>query len=115
MKIIDELKPCPFCGGKACACGNQDCYVVHCQDCGCVLEHDKEFKEPEFPRFKSLRSAVDNWNKREQSLSEDAEVLDKITPQFLRDNFCDWDGYFTLSNLKQADNIRDLIKQAKGE
>lgn len=31
---MTELKPCPFCGGKAVLCENTDYAYVYCKECG---------------------------------------------------------------------------------
>ena len=55
-----ELKPCPFCGGKA---GLVDCgltgrlKVVQCSDCGA---RTRAFD----PKIKLGQNAIDAWNRR---------------------------------------------------
>ena len=50
---MDELKPCPFCGGKANAfiCGR--IFVVECESCGTSSDG-----------FDSKKEAVEAWNRR---------------------------------------------------
>ena len=57
--MTEELKPCPFCGGKAeisyfdSSC---QCYDVECNDCGACLMGFEEREE-----------AIETWNKRVKS------------------------------------------------
>ena len=50
---MEELKPCPFCGGKATAyiCGR--IFVVECESCGTSSDG-----------FDSKKEAVEAWNRR---------------------------------------------------
>lgn len=58
---MEELKKCPFCGGKADIYeGEQDfliykqkCYSVFCKSCHCTTQYERTEKE-----------AIDNWNNR---------------------------------------------------
>lgn len=71
--MMNELKPCPFCGGKAKIISNiQDGYVymwVQCTFCN-ASSSIISYKEEEFPiRLSSGRSAFteslyNNWNDR---------------------------------------------------
>lgn len=50
MSIHVELKPCPFCGGKAevnhvSLGGYQTGYDVRCPDCGCGTDYAEEKQE----------------------------------------------------------------------
>lgn len=60
--MIDELKPCPFCGSKNVELkinGLVQCY--HCT--ACVVFITDELKKGFDPNW--LTSAVENWNRRE--------------------------------------------------
>jgi len=62
MQVIDsenneELKPCPFCGGKCCICPvtiEEDFWVAHCMDCDCRI----------WGEIKTKEEAIEAWNTR---------------------------------------------------
>lgn len=56
---MSELKPCPFCGGKAYLAIEDIFYTAMCEDCNAIVMADKD---------KEL--AIGNWNKR----ASDAEI-----------------------------------------
>lgn len=67
--MAEELKPCPFCGGKAKVkgiCGSESVYAfVYCQKCGARTEKTYEFeaaKKEQLERIKAHVSAL--WNAR---------------------------------------------------
>ena len=71
-----ELKPCPFCGGKA-NVGVDDFnnkYLVMCGECGVMmgisLEIGVEIINGWTAEFESAELAIENWNRR----TENAEV-----------------------------------------
>lgn len=55
---MDELKPCPFCGGKAWSTPNYKTnsqkvrYVVKCTKCNAIME------------YRSEKAAKEAWNRR---------------------------------------------------
>lgn len=75
---MEELKPCPFCGGKAelVAYSNPSYfYSVHCAGCGCHITRFKGIsqipkdrgnkKEERDCAFKNQDSTIAAWNRRE--------------------------------------------------
>ena len=52
--VEEQLKPCPFCGGKAEGPNLYDGYAVSCADCGCRGEE-----------VVYLEKAIAVWNRRE--------------------------------------------------
>lgn len=49
-----ELKPCPFCGGKACICGlGKYQKEVYCENCGTVSDI-----------YGTSQKAIEAWNRR---------------------------------------------------
>jgi Lar family restriction alleviation protein len=58
----NELKPCPFCGGKAELIhdphGNQFLYWARCDNIGCTVC-------PEAKMTANKEDAIDAWNRRE--------------------------------------------------
>lgn len=49
---MTELKPCPFCGGKAALWGRFDGYEVYCINCLAKVEQD------------GRAEAIEAWNRR---------------------------------------------------
>ena len=63
MKTMDELKPCPFCGGKAIFedMGRPlELYRIVCTVCGANVT---SLKYPRIPRI-GEKVAIAKWNKR---------------------------------------------------
>ena len=50
---MEELKPCPFCGGEATIRGGRKCYWVRCTNCGC-----------ETTVRDSQEEVIEIWNRR---------------------------------------------------
>ena len=53
MEERDELKPCPFCGGKAMLKGSEFCWWIECSGC--------EFGTPAFLKKEEV---IEAWNRR---------------------------------------------------
>lgn len=87
---MDELKPCPFCGGKADYVGTE----IECLECGVMM-----------PKTFAFEMQVDNWNTRPiedalraQLAEAQAEVDTKWNISLLDSDDPDVDGEFdTLS------------------
>lgn len=66
--IIDDLKPCPFCGFKAAIRGVKGGgYQVGCEneDCGCKLPSWLPFAEDDDSDvIEKIKSAIYYWNER---------------------------------------------------
>lgn len=52
-----ELKPCPFCGGRADTYCDGDCYCVRCFDTRCIANDIK-------PLYWEEDDAIEAWNRR---------------------------------------------------
>lgn len=63
---MSELKPCPFCGGKARMGGDMATYWITCGDCGATIRDSLEFgTDGRFARRDDVRAAVfAAWNTR---------------------------------------------------
>jgi|GEM_PF-3037495 len=68
---VEELKPCPFCGGAVHFHGKQDddtcdgCHYIYCSDCGLMI--DMSFPNDQFTQgtLAELQAAiVPKWNRR---------------------------------------------------
>ena len=64
VNMNEELKPCPFCGGKAnvlnsieLGCGFDNCFDIECGTKGCFLEFGCEW-------FDTKEDVIKKWNKR---------------------------------------------------
>ena len=63
--MTDELKPCPFCGGKAEMLGEDDgMYQVVCPNCAANIDNYDDEKEV----------AAKKWNKRKIEDAQAAEI-----------------------------------------
>ena len=53
---MDELKPCPFCGGEAILGWDykEEVYFIHCKKCRCTIYNGNEIRD----------EAVADWNRR---------------------------------------------------
>ncbi len=56
---MDELKPCPFCGGKSSLNDNSSSSYVHCEKCGATGESFNISK-----KYSSDEKAAEAWNRR---------------------------------------------------
>lgn len=70
--MTDELKPCPFCGGKPigprfeCEQGRYDCYSIGCDNCDFTVEGPLD-------AYDGKASTIKHWNTRASQLpAEDA-------------------------------------------
>ena len=59
---MEELKPCPFCGGQASLYGCRRGSDVECKECGA---RTKYFLDGIFTNENSMRMAVEAWNRRD--------------------------------------------------
>lgn len=65
--VDEELKPCPFCGGKAKVytgeefflIGNEKCNSVFCESCQATIRY-----------FQTSKEAMNAWNRRENNGSK---------------------------------------------
>lgn len=64
---MDELLPCPFCGGKAELHGinNSNPFIVYCTNCGVEMGNEKDFL---------TYQAIDAWNTRTPKEREGEDV-----------------------------------------
>lgn len=77
--MMSELKPCPFCGGKAvlfktkkitngtdeAKSEKRDHWAIGCETWECILHADEEIKNARlFFRPDSKQVAIDRWNRR---------------------------------------------------
>ena len=59
---MEELKPCPFCGGQASLYGCCHGSDVECKECGA---RTKYFLDGIITNENSMRMAVEAWNRRD--------------------------------------------------
>ena len=69
---MEELKPCPFCNGKAKVEEQTDiffrAFVCRCKKCG--------VSQP-YPKYESEELAIEAWNRR---VSDESEMLYDMRP-----------------------------------
>lgn len=66
---MTELKPCPFCGGKAVLCENTDYAYVYCKECGSQTDESHG----------TAGAAVAAWNTRAERTCK----MTKLEPPLL--------------------------------
>ena len=72
VKELEEIKPCPFCGGDAKMEESSYCrpvegwlqYAISCEDCGCEMLGESINPYQEEPE-KATESVIAKWNMRE--------------------------------------------------
>lgn len=69
-KIMDELKPCPFCGGGSTMFLLGKTVTVECNVCGAVIGG-----------FDGDNDAIESWNTRAAERLSKIEVLEKLIDQ----------------------------------
>ena len=52
---MDQLKPCPFCGGAVEIVGESNPFLIWCETCGLEFGHEKDYKTYQI---------VEAWNRR---------------------------------------------------
>ena len=62
-KKMDELKKCPFCGGKAAVFANNDVKVL-CLTCGAQTDSHVDFMMRPGHSSNAVQQVVDAWNRR---------------------------------------------------
>ena len=62
-KKMDELKKCPFCGGKAALLANND-VKVSCLRCAAQTNHQIDFMIRTGRCTNAVQRVVDAWNRR---------------------------------------------------
>ena len=58
---MNELKPCPFCGGKPLALGCHMGFTVECTVCGAITAY---YRDEMTTNDKAEQLAINAWNKR---------------------------------------------------
>lgn len=80
--MSEELKPCPFCGGKAklVATSYGDCYVIYCTKCYTKQNY-----------FINKNKAITAWNTR--------KPMEDITDRINNEMALEWDNEESMYNL----------------
>jgi Lar family restriction alleviation protein len=90
---MKELKPCPFCGGKAYSStyknDQQTVFSIGCNTNGCIMENGHEMW------YASPETAIDAWNTR-IPMSKLEELIDYYEREIIEHN----SEYQHLTNLK---------------
>lgn len=60
---MEELKPCPFCGGKAVVHVSDGVYVI-CTECECRTMSLCDGRENGRYAGRSVKRVIEKWNKR---------------------------------------------------
>ena len=61
--MMEELKPCPFCGGKANIIQSDISYSIRCSKCGVGIFRPR-MGESEWCAFHTIKETTDAWNRR---------------------------------------------------
>ena len=63
--MIEELKPCPFCGGEAKIFAyNNGGMCVKCTKCSCQTESDSDVCYADWKRCSVFERVIEVWNRR---------------------------------------------------
>lgn len=70
-----ELKPCPFCGGRAILEDARTIWAVSCEDCDATVVGDRA-SEPDGTETEAFwdeikQTAIDRWNRRAPAQAEE--------------------------------------------
>lgn len=115
--MFKELKPCPFCGGKA-GVREHDfydffTYSVVCLDCHVET---RQFFGGLSSQPQQWDDAVEQWNMRYQEMKQ-VSVLDEIRTEFINQypkNYMgepEFDGASRVFSLNEVLNVIDTYKQ----
>ena len=85
---MDNLKPCPFCGGEAYYSYNDGSWYVACFDCGSKEFESMAFSYPPINMKERRNEAIKRWNKR--AFEPKTGVWQKIGVQTAKCSECDW-------------------------
>lgn len=85
---MTELKPCPFCGGKAVLCENTDYAYVYCKECGSQTDESHG----------TAGAAVAAWNTRVERTCRFHDA-DYYSPGAV---MCDCGAYWFPENAKSS-------------
>lgn len=79
-KMIEELKPCPFCGGESKVTEREGFAFFWCGECGASSKIAKESEAREYwnrrPAEDALKAEVDRLKEALSSIAENAEFWD---------------------------------------
>lgn len=76
---MDELKPCPFCGGEAYYSYNDGSWYVACFDCGSKAFESMAFGYPPSNMKERRNEAIKRWNKRYFTVNHGKWIRSKPT------------------------------------